>query len=108
MFVFVLWMFIDFMYDNQGLIPAMELLFPTVEHRFCVKHIYNNFKFNYKGLELKAALYRCVAATTVREFEERMQDLKDLDEKALEYLAKIQPTKGPSHISLQMPSQIVM
>ena len=56
MFVFVLWMFIDFTYDNQELISAMELLFPTVEHRFCVKHIYNNFKFNYKGLELKAAL----------------------------------------------------
>ena len=72
MFVFVLWMFIDFMYDNQGLISTMELLFPTVEHRFYVKHIYNNFKLNFKGLELKAASWRCAAATTVREFEKRM------------------------------------
>ena len=48
-------MFFDCIYDNQGLIPAMEM-FPTVEHRFCVKHIYNNFKLNFKGLELKAAL----------------------------------------------------
>ena len=55
-FIFVLWMFIDFVYDNQGLIPVMELLFPTVEHRFCVKYIYNNFKLNYKSLELKVAL----------------------------------------------------
>ena len=68
-------------YDNQGLILAMEMLFPTVEHRFCVKHIYN-FKLNFKGLELKAALWMFVAATTVREFEKRMQDLKKLDKEA--------------------------
>ena len=71
-FVFVLWMFIDFMYDNQGLISTMELLFPTVEHKFYVKHI-------YKGLEFNVALWRCVAVTTVREFEKRVQDIKDLD-----------------------------
>ena len=55
----------------------MEMLFPTVEHRFCVKHIYNNFKLNFKGLELKAALWRCATVTTVKEFEKRMQDMKD-------------------------------
>ena len=56
MFIFVLWMFFDFIYDNQGLIPAMEMLFPTVEHKFCVKHTYSNFKLNFKDLELKVAL----------------------------------------------------
>ena len=71
----------------------MEMLFPTAEHRFCVKHIYNNFKLNFKGLELKAALWRCATATTVREFEKRMQDMKELDKEAWEYLADIQPTQ---------------
>ncbi|XP_050280545.1 uncharacterized protein LOC126721538 [Quercus robur] len=78
---------------QKGLIPTMELLFPTVEHRFCVKHIYNNFKLNFKGLELKATLWRCAAATTVREFEKRMQDMKELYKEAWEYLADIQPTQ---------------
>ena len=91
MFIFVLWMIFYCIYDNQGLIPAMEMLFPIVEHRFCVKHIYNNFKLNFKGLELKATLWRCVAATTAREFEKRMQDMKELDKEAWEYLAHIQP-----------------
>ena len=54
----------------------MEMLFPTVEHKFYVKYIYNNFKLNFKFLELKAALWRCVAATTVMEFEKRMQNMK--------------------------------
>ena len=93
MFIFVLWMFFYCIYDNQGLIPTMELLFPTIEHRFCVKHIYNNFKLNFKGLELKATLWRCAATTIVKEFEKRMQDMKELDEEAWEYLADIQPTQ---------------
>ena len=92
MFIFVLWIFLNFIYDNQGLIPAMEMLFPTVEHRFCVKHIYSNFKSNFKGLELNDALWRCVVARTVRELEKRMQDMKHLDKEALEYLVDIQPT----------------
>ena len=71
----------------QGLIPAIETLFPTVEHRYCVKHIYNNFKVDHKGLKLKDALWKCVVATTVREFERFMQYIKDLDEKTYEYLA---------------------
>ena len=64
-----------------------------MEHRYCVKHIYNNFKIDHKGLELKDALWRCAAATTVREFERCMQYIRDLDEKAYEYLAKIEPTQ---------------
>ena len=73
----------------QGLIPAIETLFPTVEHRYYVKHIHNNFKVDHKGLELKDALWKCAAATTVREFERCIQYIRDLDEKAYEYLAKI-------------------
>ncbi|KAL0002075.1 hypothetical protein SO802_015856 [Lithocarpus litseifolius] len=55
-----------------GLIPAMETLFLTVEHSYCVKHIYNNFKVNHKRLELKDALWRCATTTIVREFERGM------------------------------------
>ena len=83
--------FICFFCYLQRLITAIEILFPTVEHRYCVKHIYNNFKIDHKGLELKDALWRCAAATTVREFERCMQYIRDLDEKAYEYLANIAP-----------------
>ena len=86
----------------QGLIPIIETLFPTVEHRFCVKHIYNNFKVDHKGLELKDALWRCAAATTVKEFKRCMQYIKDLDEKAYEYLANIASAQWiRSHFTLR-------
>ena len=71
----------------QGLILAIETLFLTVEHRYCV------IKVDHKGLELKDALWRCAATTTVREFERCMQYIRDLDENAYEYLANIAPAQ---------------
>ena len=60
----------------------METLFPTMEHRYCVKHIYYNFKVNHKGMELKNVLRRCAGTTSAREFEKRRDHLKSLDEEA--------------------------
>ena len=74
----------------QGLLPATETLFPTVKHRYYVKHIYNNFKVNHKGMELKNVLWRCVGTTSAREFERGMDYLKSLDEEAWKYLADIE------------------
>ena len=55
---------------------------------------------DYKGLELKDALWRCAGATTIREFERRMQELKDLDVKTCEYFADINPAQwSKSHFS---------
>ncbi|KAK9997845.1 hypothetical protein SO802_017448 [Lithocarpus litseifolius] len=90
-----------FISDRQkGLLPAMETLFPTVEHRYCVKHIYNNFKVNHKGMELKSVLWRCAGTTSVREFERGMEHLKSLDEEAWKYLADIEPAQWTrSHFS---------
>ena len=53
-----------------------------MEHRYCVKHIYNNFKVNLKGMELKSVLWRCASTTSAREFERGMDRLKSLDEEA--------------------------
>ena len=68
--MYVFWLFILLIlvsiesYVKQGLIPAIEMLFSIVEHRYCVNHIYNNFKVDHKGLELKDAAWRCVGVTT--------------------------------------------
>lgn len=82
------------LYEMQGLIPAIQFLFLKVEHSFCVKHIYNNFKIDFKGLELKFAMWKCAATITIREFEQRMEEMKELDHGAWEYLANIDPTNG--------------
>ncbi|XP_075640506.1 uncharacterized protein LOC142612280 [Castanea sativa] len=75
---------------TMGLLPIMETLFPTIEHRYCVKNIFNNFKVNHKGMELKSVLWRCANTTSVREHERGMENLKSLDEEAWKYLADIE------------------
>ena len=57
-----------------------------------MKHIYNNFKVNHKGMELKSVLWRCASTTSVTEFERGMDHLKSLDEEAWKYLTDIKPT----------------
>ncbi|KAK9992591.1 hypothetical protein SO802_027576 [Lithocarpus litseifolius] len=85
--------FLEIFADDIGRAEELQLVFISdrQKHRYCVKHIYNNFKVNHKGLELKNALWRCAATTTVREFERCMQYIKDMDKKAYEYLANIAP-----------------
>ena len=47
-----------------------------------MKHIYNNFKVNHKGMELKSVLWMYVGITLSREFKRGMDYLKSLDEEA--------------------------
>ena len=78
----------------------MKTLFPTVENRYCVKHIYNNCKVNHKGMELKSVLWRYASTTSAKEFKRVMDHLKSLDEEAWKYLADIEPAQWTrSHFS---------
>ncbi|KAG8377365.1 hypothetical protein BUALT_Bualt08G0025500 [Buddleja alternifolia] len=72
-----------FMSDKQkGLILAFEEVFPGSDHRFCVRHLLNNFKTaGYRRMAFKNALWSAAKATTVNEFKLRMQELRQLDEK---------------------------
>ncbi|GJY66045.1 hypothetical protein Tco_0468283 [Tanacetum coccineum] len=53
-------------YMAKGLIPALRETFPTVEHRYCLKHIYDNMMLQWRGEQYKDLLWRCATATTVQ------------------------------------------
>ncbi|XP_075478962.1 uncharacterized protein LOC142519825 [Primulina tabacum] len=81
------WTFIS---DKQkGLIPALESLFPDAEHRFCVRHLESNMKRDgFKSVAVKIAFWAAAKATRIEEFQVHMTELKDIDAKAYEWLAK--------------------
>ncbi|XP_073130876.1 uncharacterized protein [Henckelia pumila] len=57
---FGIWTFIS---DRQkGLLEALNELAPECEHRFCVRHLYQNFARKLPGVELKGMLW--AAAST--------------------------------------------
>ncbi|KAL0399904.1 UNVERIFIED_CONTAM: hypothetical protein Sradi_2333700 [Sesamum radiatum] len=76
-----------FMSDKQkGLINAFQTIFPQSVHRFCVRHMHNNFKTaGFRGLAFKNALWKAARASTIGEYKMRMDEMKMLDASAYEW-----------------------
>ncbi|XP_058217631.1 uncharacterized protein LOC131328749 [Rhododendron vialii] len=84
------WCFIS---DRQkGLTETFAQKYPNVEHRYCIRHMYSNFNKLYKGKEWKDLMWGAASVYTVQEFEERMNEIKEIDETAYEWLMREEPT----------------
>ncbi|KAH0672901.1 hypothetical protein KY290_025184 [Solanum tuberosum] len=88
------WTFIS---DKQkGLMPAFDEIMPDVAHRFCVRHLHNNFKTEgFGGQTMKDILWKASRATTEPEFSKHMEEMAKLDSKAPEWFIN----KPPIHWS---------
>ncbi|KAK9074018.1 hypothetical protein SSX86_006613 [Deinandra increscens subsp. villosa] len=76
-----------FVSDRQkGLLPAMANVFPSAEHRYCLRHIHENFKGTFKGKEYKDMLWKAATSTTVVHFKREMDVLKEFNTDAHEWL----------------------
>ena len=64
---------------------------PSVDHRYCVKHLYNNVCAKFKGMELRDIIWKAAYASTPREFNNCMENIEKLDEKAYQYLNDLDP-----------------
>ncbi|XP_071924894.1 uncharacterized protein [Coffea arabica] len=69
------------MSDKQkSLIEACDMIFPNAAHRFCVKHLHNNFSsVGFKGEGLRRALWTIVKATIPAQFISRMEAMAEID-----------------------------
>ncbi|XP_077232428.1 uncharacterized protein LOC143869753 [Tasmannia lanceolata] len=82
-----------FIFDRQkGLVETFEEILPNADHRFCVRHMYNNFKAEFKGKLLKDTMWSAAYPTTPIEFQKKVEEMEKLDKKAHAYLQKINPT----------------
>ncbi|XP_060963924.1 uncharacterized protein LOC133033253 isoform X2 [Cannabis sativa] len=80
------------MSDRQkGLEKALSDLFGGAEIRFCVRHLYSNFKKEHSGLLLKQMLWACARATTPVDFTRKMNELREMNEPAYQWLLKKDP-----------------
>ncbi|XP_023731200.2 uncharacterized protein LOC111878947 [Lactuca sativa] len=99
-----------FILDRQkGIIPAIAKLFPQVEHRFCLRHIYENMKRQWKDKELKDLVWACATATTIRHFEKALEELKKFKAEAHDWLIQIPPAHwARSHFSGRAHTNILL
>ncbi|XP_052622629.1 uncharacterized protein LOC111921813 [Lactuca sativa] len=99
-----------FISDRQkGILPAIANLFPSAEHRFCLRHIHENMKLQWRGKEHRDHLWECATATTVRHFDRFMEDFNKFNSKACDWLKKIPPKHwARAHISGRAHTDILL
>ncbi|WVZ24361.1 hypothetical protein V8G54_002905 [Vigna mungo] len=87
---------ITFISDQQkGLLGAFKDLLPGVEQRFCVRHLYSNFRKTFPGKNLKRLLWRATIATHPQQWEDEMRNIKAINVEAFKYLLSIPPRFTP-------------
>lgn len=71
--------------------PAFEEVIPNVDHRICVRHLYANFRDigGHWGVALKEKLWAATSAYIEGDFMSVMDELKNMNSDAFEYLHKI-------------------
>lgn len=72
--------------------PAIDELLPDVEQRFCVRHLYSNFRKRFPGKKLKELMWKAAKATYENAFIDVMKEIKEIGQPAYDYLMLI-PTK---------------
>lgn len=65
---------------------------PGADHRFCVRHMYANFKDIYKGKDLKDLLWAAACSYTVQEWEYYMNKIKIINKEAHAWLMNVPPS----------------
>ena len=69
------------MSDRQkGLLDGMKTIFPDVEHRYCLRHLYSNFS---------ATGFKAMYAYREYDFKQAMEKIKELNIRAYKWLAAI-------------------
>ncbi|CAI9276921.1 unnamed protein product [Lactuca saligna] len=76
---------------KKGLLQAVSQLFPCSEQRFCLRHIHENMKKQWRTKEYKDHLWDCATATIVLEFNHYMHQFSLYDKLAYEWLKSIPP-----------------
>ncbi|KAM0829903.1 hypothetical protein ACQ4PT_066579 [Festuca glaucescens] len=81
------------MSDKQkGLINAVQKVFPDAEHRFCVRHIIQNFqRAGHRGETLKNDIWAIARSTSVPKWHRSMEKLKVDSETAYAWIEELAP-----------------
>ncbi|WVY91150.1 hypothetical protein V8G54_036664 [Vigna mungo] len=81
-----------FISDQQkGLLTAFDALPPRVEQRFCVRHLYSNFRKQFPEKDLKRLMWAAATATYPQLWEAEMLKIKEINLEAYKYLIGIAP-----------------
>ena len=80
------------MSDKQkGLINVVQKIWPDVEHRFCVRHIYQNFSEKHKGEQLKQDLWAIARAPNRVKWSQNCEKMDGHSAAAFHWTERLDP-----------------
>ncbi|KAJ9543410.1 hypothetical protein OSB04_023117 [Centaurea solstitialis] len=77
--------------QHKGLLEAVKDVMPNAEHRQCARHIYENFRKNFSGVEFRNMFWRASKASYPLLFQKVMSDLRGANPSAHKYLTERDP-----------------
>ncbi|XP_052724071.1 uncharacterized protein LOC128193916 [Vigna angularis] len=77
---------------SQGLVLAIQELLPRAEQRYCVRHLYANFRKRFGGQVLKNLMWSAATTTYPQAWEREMLKIKEVNVEAYKYLIAIPPS----------------
>ncbi|XP_017416509.2 uncharacterized protein LOC108327302 [Vigna angularis] len=77
--------------QQKGLVLAIQELLPRAEQRYCLRHLYANFRKRFGGQVLKNLMWSAATTTYPQAWEREMLKIKEVNVEAYKYLIAIPP-----------------
>ncbi|KAK1432082.1 hypothetical protein QVD17_08972 [Tagetes erecta] len=71
---------------QKGLEVAVTQVYPTIEHRECIRHLYSNFKRHFRGDILSRNLWRAARTYSGTEHAKILTEIGETNKEALAYI----------------------
>ncbi|XP_022632844.1 uncharacterized protein LOC106752445 [Vigna radiata var. radiata] len=77
---------------EKGLKETMAELLPGAEQRFCMRHLYANFRKKFRGQTLKNLMWKATTSYYPEAWEREMLKMKDVNVEAYKHLITLPPS----------------
>ncbi|CAI9280097.1 unnamed protein product [Lactuca saligna] len=77
--------------QHKGLLKAVKVVLPRVEHRQCARHVYANFRKFFNGIEFKNMFWTVVNSTVEGDIKLNMEKIKEVNLAAYDHLMAREP-----------------
>nr|KAJ0219374.1 hypothetical protein LSAT_V11C300103230 [Lactuca sativa] len=77
--------------QHKGLLEAVNVVLPYVEHRQCARHVYANFIKVFSGIEFKNMFWTVAKSTVEGDFKLNTEKIREVNPAAYDHLMAMEP-----------------
>ncbi|KAI3874095.1 hypothetical protein MKW98_013756 [Papaver atlanticum] len=76
---------------QRGILEAVETHFPSAFHGFCLRHVSENFRDEFKNTKLVNIFWSAVYALTAVEFESKISEMVEISQDVMQWFHRFPP-----------------